>query len=194
MRRAFPSPASWASLTLLVVGAVAGCGLDPLHEDPVHQDAVAALGKESSSIPRGPYHRAGQPCTVCHGLEGPASTQFVIAGTVFAGPDRAVGIGGAEVLMVDSLGSSPPPGSVVTNCVGNFYVTFDTWNPAFPIRVAVASGQSAQQMIGHISRQGSCAFCHKDPRGIDSPGHVYVNVTPPSNPSCPVSPVLGGAP
>jgi hypothetical protein len=165
--------------------ALTSCGsIDPFHQDPVHRDAVAALGGESSSVPTGPLHRPGQPCTVCHGPEGPASTHFVIAGTVFAGPDHAVGVEGAEILFVDSLGSSPPPGSVLTNCAGNFFFSADLWNPAFPIRVAVASGASAQQMIGHIGRQGSCAFCHKDPRGLDSPGHVYANVPPPSGSTC----------
>jgi hypothetical protein len=185
---------SFEALALFASTLATACGsLNPGVEDPVHQGEVDALGAESSSIPTGPYHRAGQPCTVCHGNEGPAHTPFAVAGTVFAAAGQTVGVDGAELLMVDSLGSSPPPGSVLTNCVGNFFVPFGTWNPAFPIRVAVASGQSVQQMIGHSGRQGSCAFCHKDPVALDSPGHVYVGVTPkPNNPSCPVSPVLGG--
>jgi hypothetical protein len=193
MMRLNPALAASASVVAASLTVAAGCGIDPLHEDPVHQAQVAALGGETS-VPRGPYHRAGQPCTVCHGSEGPASTQFTVAGTIFAGPDQRVGLDGAEVLFVDSLGSSPPPGSTVTNCVGNFFVTADTWNPAFPIRVAVASGQSVQQMVGHIGRQGSCGFCHKDPRGLDSPGHVYAGVPAAPSANCPANPTLGGTP
>jgi hypothetical protein len=175
MMRCEPSPLSLAILAASLTAAL-GCGIDPLHEDPVHQAQVDALGGEASSVPRGPYHRAGQP------------------GTVFAGPDAKVGLAGAQLLFVDSLGSSPPPGSAVTNCVGNFFLTADAWNPAFPIRVAVASDQAVQQMIGHIGRQGSCAFCHKDPRGLDSPGHVYAGVTAAPAAGCPANPVLGGTP
>ncbi len=174
---------------LLIAAALAttalSCGLDP-----VHQSQVDALGGEAAGVPQGPYHRAGQPCTVCHGPEGPASETFSVAGTVFAASNRTVGVDHAEILMVDSLGSSPPPGSVVTNCVGNFYITPDVWNPAYPIRVAVSAGAAGAQMVGHIGRQGSCAFCHKDPPGLDSPGHVYV-ATAAGPPSCPVNPVAG---
>jgi hypothetical protein len=192
MMRAGPAFAWWGSMAAASVSVCAGCGIDPLHEDPVHQAQVDALGGETSGVPRGPYHRAGQPCTVCHGGEGPASTPFVVAGTIFADPAERVGVSGAEVIFVDSLGSSPPPGSTVTNCVGNFFLTADTWNPAFPIRVAVASGQTVQQMVGHIGRQGSCGFCHKDPRGLDSPGHVFAGVAAAPAAACPASPIAGG--
>ncbi len=159
--------------------------------DPVHQSQVDALGPETGGIPTGPYHRAGQQCTVCHGPEGPAHPEFVLAGTVFDSRDRTVGVDQAELLMVDSLGSSPPT-NILTNCVGNFYVTADTWNPAFPIRVAIASKTSTSQMIGHIGRAGSCATCHTDPKGLDSAGHVFVASMPsPNATSCPVNPVLG---
>lgn len=172
-----------AAASLLAVGV--SCALDP-----VHQSEVDALGPELAGVAQGPYHRAGQPCTLCHGPEGPASRTFSVAGTVFAGPARTTGVDHAEILMVDSLGSSPPPGSVVTNCVGNFYVTPDVWSPAYPVRVAVAAGGAGAQMVGHMGRQGSCAFCHKDPAGLDSPGHVYV-ATSAAAADCPVSPVAG---
>jgi hypothetical protein len=35
--------------------------------DPVHQAEVDALGGEVQGVSQGEYHRAGQPCTVCHG-------------------------------------------------------------------------------------------------------------------------------
>jgi hypothetical protein len=173
------------SLTLL---SVSGCGLDP-----VHDDQVRALGPESESAPRGPYHRAGQPCTVCHGGEGPAETTFVLAGTVFTGPSTAVGVGGVELLMVDALGSSPPSGSVITNCVGNFYVSAETWNPAFPVRVAIVSGGAGAAMVSHIGRAGSCAQCHTNPPGLESTGYVYLQGAPATAGGCPVNPALDGS-
>ncbi|HZU83977.1 MAG TPA: hypothetical protein VE987_13710 [Polyangiaceae bacterium] len=176
-------PAALARFAIVASGLLAAGGSCSF--DPVHQNEVDALGGEQPSVPQGEFHRAGQPCVVCHGPEGPAKTQFVMAGTVFAAPDQLVGLPQAEVLLVDSLGSSPPPGSVVTNCVGNFFITSDLWNPAFPVRVAVVSGQNGEQMIGHIGRDGSCADCHKDPRGLDSAGHVFVAAVPPKV-SCPV--------
>lgn len=161
--------------------------------DPVHSEAVDALGAEDPNVPQGEFHRAGQPCTVCHGPKGPASQQFSIAGTVFATADQKVGVAGAQVLLVDSLGSSPPGGLLVTNCVGNFYISPDIWDPAYPVRVAVATPETSAQMIGHIGREMSCASCHADPAGPTSPGHIYLNTTPQTeNTGCPVSPVVGG--
>jgi hypothetical protein len=158
--------------------------------DPIHQSEVDALGGETPGVPQGPFHRAGQPCTVCHGPEGPASQRFSLAGTVFAGLDRTVGVDQAEILMVDALGSSPPPGSVITNCVGNFFVPPEVWTPAYPIRVAVSTASGGAEMIAHIGRDGSCASCHADPAGLASPGHVYV-ATSATPEGCPVNPVAG---
>ena len=180
-------------VNLAVFSIAAACLSQCTSYDPVHAQNVDALGGEAPNVPQGEFHRAGQPCTTCHGPSGPASTQFSIAGTIFATADQKVGVSGAQVLMVDSLGSSPPGGSVVTNCVGNFFITPDIWDPAYPVRVAVATPETSAQMIGHIGRETACASCHLDPQGPDSPGHVYLNTTPqPDNPSCPVSPVVGG--
>jgi hypothetical protein len=178
---------SLVSAAAIATMALAACAIDPLHPDPVHQAEVDALGGEAPGVSPGPYHRAGQPCTVCHGPEGPAETRFVLAGTVFTQPSQPQGIGGVEVLMVDSVGSSPPAGSVITNCVGNFFVTRDLWDPAFPIRAAVLLGTTGAQMVSHIGRAGSCASCHVGTPTLDSPGRVYVGA-PPSNASCPVDP------
>jgi hypothetical protein len=179
-----------AGILAIFVAATVAAPITSCAFDPVHQSDVDALGPERSGVPRGPYHRAGQACTVCHGPEGPAEQQFVLAGTVFSSRDQSVGLDQAEILMVDSLGSSPPM-SILTNCVGNFFITADTWNPAFPVRVAVASGQASSLMLGHVGRAGSCATCHKEPRGLDSPGHVFIGAMPDAQPNCPVNPVLG---
>jgi hypothetical protein len=171
---------------------VAGFSLLVGCSDPVHDSAVSALGGEAPGIPQGEFHRAGQPCTVCHGPMGPANTQFSIAGTVFAGQNNTVGVDQAQVLMVDSITASPKI-PIFTNCVGNFSSTKDIYDPAFPVAVGISSNGAGAQMVGHIGRETSCANCHKDPQGLDSPGHVYVTVTPqPNNPNCPVSPVAGG--
>ena len=165
-----------ASASVLLVASA--CGLDILHEDSVHQSAVNALGPETPAVAPGPNHRPGQPCTLCHGIEGPAETQFTLAGTVFTAPDEKAGVDGAQVLLVDSVHSSPPAGSVTTNCVGNFFITASVWDPEFPIRVAVVSGPASVQMVSHIGRAGSCATCHTSTQSLDSPGPVYLPGAP----------------
>jgi len=160
----------------------------------VHDGEVAALGPEAPGIPKGEYHRAGQPCLVCHGGEGPASTVFTVAGTIFAGPYNAtmnntLGVDQASAYFVDDNGAM---NAATTNCVGNFWITPSTWNPAFPIIVEVFGPTgSGIPMPGHIGRTGSCATCHQDPQSLSAVGHVYVPYTPPANATCPVNPVAG---
>jgi hypothetical protein len=179
---------------LALVGAAALFGACA---DPVHDQQVTALGPEVSGVPQGEFHRAGQPCAVCHGVEGPAKTRFSIAGTVFWGPNQTVGAEGVTIDMIDSLGSSPPSGTVVTNCVGNFFVTPDVWDPAFPIFVQVQSGTTTSKMHSQISREPSCGNCHKDPVNFDTPGHIHALSTDPANPfidqNCPVNPTIARA-
>ena len=171
--------AACAALVLL-----ASCG------DPVHDDQVDALGGEAPGVPQGEFHRAGQPCAVCHGGQGPASSTFTLAGTVFSDPTGTTGVNAATVYFVDD---NKAHYSVPTNCVGNFFVTPGDWSPAFPLEVAIVKGSAGAQMIGHISREASCAFCHKDPPGTDSPGHVFMlTPNPQDNQTCPVNPVAGG--
>src|SRR5450432_160855 len=52
----------------VLVCALVGCG------DPVHDTAVSALGPEAPGVPKGPLHRPGQPCVLCHGPQGSATT------------------------------------------------------------------------------------------------------------------------
>jgi cytochrome c553 len=179
-----PSRIALLSLVLASAGALGSC------VDPVHDAQVKALGAEANGVPQGEFHRAGQPCTTCHEDTGPASTVFSVAGTVFYGPERTIGAGGVEVLMVDSDGAKR---SVTTNCVGNFFIPRDAWDPAFPILVSLAQGSTTVSMKSEISREGSCANCHRDPPNFDTPGHVRLlatdkNVTIPAG--CPVSPQL----
>jgi len=162
----------------------------------VHDSAVSALGPEAANIPQGQYHRAGQPCVVCHGSEGPANTQFSIAGTVFFGPATTaspIGVGNVTVQLEDDAQSKF---SVTTNCVGNFWITPAAYNPNFPMLAAVGyAGQPNQSMFTQISRAGSCASCHSDPPNYDAVGHVYITTGTPvpaalQNGNCPVDPNL----
>jgi cytochrome c553 len=191
----------------------AGLGLTALaaacNTDPVHSDAVNALGPEVSGIPQGQYHRAGQPCVTCHGDEGPASTQFTMAGTVFYGPANTanpIGVGNVMVTLEDDTQSVY---TAVTNCVGNFWVTSDQWpgHPQFPVLVTIAGTvgtYSAPSMQSHIGRTGSCADCHQYPTTnnfYQTPGLVHLftqdSATYTGDGTCPVSPVppgFGGGP
>jgi hypothetical protein len=180
--------------------ALPSCGLvqveDLVQPNPVHEAAVQALGPEQPGVPQGPYHRAGQPCTVCHSGQGPARTIFSLAGTVFSAPFAASadagpsGVDQAAIGVVDDNGSEQ---SILTNCVGNFYVTPDVYSPAFPILVNVSKqGAGVVPMMGHIGRETSCAECHSDPPGTKSPGHIFLLApASASDASCPVSPVAG---
>jgi hypothetical protein len=187
-----------AESLLLVLGAFSWVSCTT---DPVHDAEVAALGPEAPGVPKGPYHRAGQPCGVCHSGRGPARTVFSVAGTVFSSgyePDASlVGAGGVAVNIADDLGS---PCKAITNCVGNFYLQpnlpINPCDPAFPIWVGVAPSATSENtfyMTGHVGRDSSCAGCHSDPSSPSSPGHVYSGTTADAA-GCVVNPVLSAPP
>ncbi len=148
---------SWALLPLLsiLVGTTMSCS------DPIQSGRIDELGNEITGIARDQFHRAGQPCVVCHSKNGTASNSvFTIAGTVFAGPQSRVGVANAEVRMTDSFGTYH---SAKTNCVGNFFVKadgVDGWDPKFPILVAIAKGGTLRRMNSVIGREPSCGTCH----------------------------------
>ena len=186
--------------SLLLSAAIAAAAMAPSCSDPVHDDEVNALGPEYPGIPPGEYHRAGQPCTVCHGPEGPAKTVFSVAGTIFWQPyvtangknESSIGANNVTVSLIDDNGV---PVQVVTNCVGNFWISPGDYNPAFPMLAAVFGDDSTQESMGEaqIGRTGSCATCHADPPNYNALGHVYVtpgaipagetNVTCPADPN-----------
>jgi hypothetical protein len=192
---------------LLLAGAVVVASLAPSCADPVHDSQVASLGPEYPGIPQGQYHRAGQPCTWCHGPEGPAKTQFSLAGTIFwqggTGPyiNDVTGASGATVAVVDSNGVQS---EFTTNCVGNFFVASSVYEPAYPILAGVYGPDTPSTeavMTSQIGRASSCAECHFDPPNYDTPGHIFLTagmlttaqqglVSQNAN-SCPVDPNLG---
>jgi hypothetical protein len=180
---------------VLMVAAAASCS-----NDPVLDDAVDAQGNETSGVPKGEFHRAGQVCTACHVEGGPASdSAFTIAGTVFAQPGREVGVGAAEIRMTDSEGTKY---IAKTNCVGNFFVKASEWDPHFPILVEVAKGNVRRSMKGVIGRATSCAECHTLGNPVPDPlsqvGHIYLDGgdepgLPNGADDCPVDPVRPGS-
>ncbi len=163
--------------------------------DPVQDVAVEALGEEKGEANE--FHRAGQACGLCHQAGGRAKSDFSVAGTVFVAPDSLVGVDGARIDLVDSKGSAPPK-PVRTNCVGNFFVPRDEWNPAFPIVVRVTRGGVSRTMRSQIGREASCAGCHKAQVPLETPleNVPQIYVFPPGTPpevsatTCSVDPDL----
>lgn len=162
-----PAPLWGLASGLAVAAALLGC------VDETHDAQVRALGGEAAGVPPGPFHRPGQPCVLCHGTGGPASTIFSIAGTVFAVQGQKGPAAGAQVSLEDVNGRHA---TITANAAGNFYVTPSQWSPTFPIKVTgVTEGQNiAPPMLSHMGRDGSCAGCHTDPESATSPGPVYL--------------------
>lgn len=163
----------------LIVAGTTLCASFLSCADPVLSDAVTALGPETSGVPKGEFHRAGQPCTTCHQEGGPASGfPYTVAGTVFAQPLRQVGVEGAEIRMTDAENTTH---IATTNCVGNFKVTADQWSPKFPILVEIGKGNVRRSMRSAIWRDASCTGCHSSELDVANPlsqvGHIYLFAT-----------------
>ena len=134
--------------------------------NPVHDDAVNALGDEAPGVRADAKHRPGQPCGVCHGGEGPA-TDFVIAGTIYRKRGNGANGGPADwnsereplvnVVLIDALGARLDRS---TNSVGNFFLTKDDWSPTYPISVRLEYGKEVTKMVSLVSRSVGCASCH----------------------------------
>jgi hypothetical protein len=143
--------------------------------DPVNDAAVAALGGEAPNVPRGPNHRPGQPCLVCHDGSVGNPPGFSVAGTVYANTAADAGPAvDAGVMLTDSQNNQF---LATTNVAGNFFVLPHQFRPVYPMKVAVTfdTGDAAVtvNMTADVGRDGSCAKCHFDPAGPASPGHVY---------------------
>jgi hypothetical protein len=134
--------------------------------DPVHDDAVEALGPERRGVRPGPNHRPGQPCLTCHGAAGPAEPEFSVAGTVYLARGVLEPVSAVTVHLEDATGATRDPRS---NEVGNFYVGRTDWAPVFPVKVTLrdpradtANGEKKMETL--IRESASCADCH---RGAD---------------------------
>lgn len=145
--------------------------------DPVVSNEVSALGGEASGVRRGPLHRPGQPCLLCHDGALGDPPAFSVAGTVFNDPVDMGGADNAAILLIDSDGKSPPE-MPMTNAAGNFYLTPDEWSPVFPLtKVGVISAEGvAVTMYSESGRSGGCATCHVSPAGPTSPGPVCITL------------------
>lgn len=139
--------------------------------DPVQAGEKDALGGETAGVPRGPLHRPGQPCLVCHTGDVGDPPQFTVAGTVYQRADDTTAASGAVVELTDSSGKTY---ATSTNSAGNFYVLPSELSPEWPMKVDVRYGGITATMTSRIGRDGSCATCHFDPAGPKSVGHVYI--------------------
>lgn len=156
---------------LLAIGIGAACA------DPVHNARVDALGGETGDGP-GPTHRPGQPCLTCHGGGGPASSQFVVAGTIYQLQDpTSPGMANVKVHITDANGVQLRDDLVpITNAVGNFFIRASDWTPVYPLHdvsLQVDGSPNNPVMITALGRDGSCATCHYEPASRSTPGHVY---------------------
>ncbi len=157
-----------ALFVLVMAGAAASC-------NPVRENAIAALGGETPGVAAGPLHRPGQPCVLCHDGASGDPPAFSMAGTVFAGGNTLEPSVGSIVTLLDADGTMV---TATTNAAGNFYLTPDVFAPKYPVHVvSITQGGVSVTMHSHIGGNGSCAGCHMDPPGPDSPGHVYSDVT-----------------
>jgi hypothetical protein len=138
--------------------------------DPVQDRAIAALGGEVAGVDTGPLHRPGQPCLLCHDGALGDPPEFSVAGTVFVDRIDKKAARGATVTLKAADGTSR---TFKTNEAGNFYVTPQSWRPAYPLEVSVDYQSQSVSMISKIGRDGSCAGCHVDPASASSAGHVY---------------------
>jgi hypothetical protein len=187
----------------LLLAAGTSCNLDP-----VHRTGVNNLGDEKGELypPESEFHRPGEPCALCHSPAGPASSEFVLAGTVFWGPDRYDRR--VDQAYVRIGGPDRTKRCFVTNCNGNFFVKREDYaNLKFPLLVSVervnkpgGSGPNdeasikVRRMSSHIGREPSCAGCHiLGLRDFGSPGQIRMFDTEaevdaakvPLAPSCP---------
>jgi hypothetical protein len=181
-------------LLVILVGANASC------TDPVLDDTVELQGKETANVEKNEFHRPGQRCTACHQENGEAANSpFTLAGTIFAQPQRQVGVDSVEIRLTDADGTKF---TSKTNCVGNFFVKAADWVPKFPILVDISKNGVRQSMRSPIGREADCAGCHTltlppaDP--FSQVPHVYLYSSdepgaPDGDARCPVDPIRPGS-
>lgn len=148
------------ALLFLIVGASLSTSTSCM--DPVHSDAVAALGGETKGIRTGPEHRPGQPCLTCHGGDGPGSPEWSVAGTLYETRGGTTILSGATVVLTDAKGVEQ---RFKSNRGGNFYIEASRWTPTYPLRARVESGTEKIEMQSLINGVSSCATCHRGGNG-----------------------------
>ena len=169
----------WASRCSLAVALLGMAGLgSSCNLNPVHRAGVNNLGPERDDLypPESEFHRPGEPCALCHSKEGPADSEFVLAGTVFWWDDANDVQNRSYNDRVDQayvrvLDANKTRKCFVTNCNGNFFVRPEDFpRITFPLLVSVERTKqpgtnenesiAIRRMTGHIGREPSCAICH----------------------------------
>ncbi len=159
-------------LYTLIAATVTVAALSACAGDPVLDQQVSDLGGEADGVEPGPLHRAGQPCMVCHQVNG-AARAFTVAGTVVKSKDDTTGVEGITVELLDTSGARR---TAITNSVGNFFVLADDWTPLWPVATRIVlDGGKDRRMQTPIFREGSCAKCHGTQTGTRSAGPVTVS-------------------
>jgi hypothetical protein len=162
-----------ASCLFGVAGLGSSCNLNP-----VHRAGVNNLGPERDDLypPESEFHRPGEPCALCHSKDGPADSEFVLAGTIFWWDDpndvqnRSYN-DRVDQAYVRVLDANKTRKCFVTNCNGNFFVRPEDFpRITFPLLVSVERTRepgkndnesiAIRRMTGHIGREPSCAICH----------------------------------
>jgi hypothetical protein len=167
---------------LVAFAALGACNVVEDVLDPVHDQAVSALGPETFGLRKGPTHRPGQPCLTCHGGQGPGNPELSVAGTVYKTQPATEWLEGATVTLTDAAGTIR---QLTTNRTGNCLIGKNEWTPVYPMRVKVSFGGVSIDMVTHVGRSGSCADCHTDPTSPTSAGHVYLVANPADFPAAP---------
>jgi len=170
--------------------AVAGIG-SSCNFNPVHRAGVNNLGPERDDLypVESEFHRPGEPCALCHSKDGPADSEFVLAGTIFWWDDPGDQQNRSYNDRVDQayvrvLDANKTKKCFVTNCNGNFFVRPEQFpRITFPLLISVertkAPGKddvnqvAYRRMTGHIGREPSCAICHiQGIRDFGSPDQI----------------------
>jgi hypothetical protein len=172
----------WRQLALLLAGSslVAACA-NPLLDDRIEALPDEDPGGESQ------FHRHGQPCLLCHGPYEGAEPELSVAGTLFYLPEsadysKAFPVGGTDgqKFLVRVIDANTETRDLRANCMGNFFVAREDWDPAFPLLVQVLLQDDDDpellkinvEMATRIGREGDCAFCHDAQANFGAPSPV----------------------
>ena len=169
----------WLSRIALATSMLGMAGLgSSCNLNPVHRAGVNNLGPERDDLypPESEFHRPGEPCALCHSKDGPADSEFVLAGTIFWWDDANDVQNRSYNDRVDQayvriLDANKARRCVVTNCNGNFFIRREEFDKiTFPLLVSVERTKepgkndtesiAIRRMTGHIGREPSCAICH----------------------------------
>lgn len=152
--------------------------------DPLRDGKIEVLGEEEGAFPPNEIHRPGQPCVACHSVYEGAQPLISIGGTLFTDPDRddpdELGLQLVPQHIIRLIDSEGTIKDLVTNRCGNFFVTQDEFDPAYPVRAELYGPGPDDTLIpidvmaSRIGRDGSCGACHAHPATSQSPGVVFV--------------------